>query len=35
VKYKQDLEKKVIQKAKKLEIQQSAAFVKHYRKQAR
>jgi 5-(carboxyamino)imidazole ribonucleotide mutase len=35
VKYKQDLEKKVIQKAKKLETQRSAAFVKHYRKQAR
>jgi 5-(carboxyamino)imidazole ribonucleotide mutase len=34
VKYKQDLEKKVIQKAKKLEAQRSTAFVKHYRKKA-
>jgi 5-(carboxyamino)imidazole ribonucleotide mutase len=35
VKYKQDLEKKVIQKANKLETQRSGAFVRHYRKQAR
>lgn len=35
VKYKQDLEKKVVQRAKKLETQRPAGFVKHYRKQAR